>query len=342
MSNHTITVIAKQFGVKINTLKKIRSGIYRIVTPSGNSFSMKRMPKRVKQLQWIDQTLMHVQRSGLLLAWRNPQMLEGQRAYGESKSGNLFVLTPWISGREPSPRSLPEMQACGITLARLHEAGRDVLKSNFAYSKIGAWHSILRTRQQYIQKKIGIANHNGFSQPINRFLKKHGPEITNYSKQAFALLENSGYHTCRSNPHTYGVLCHGDGGPSNFILNDEGTYLIDFETLQVNLRGYDLYRIIYNSCKDYKWDFAIAKAILDGYRQIGTLNTTDYKLMSVWLRFPFSTYLVLSPFKRIPFTPKVLQWGLDSERRIGPFLQELHEYADQYASQNEELNGNIT
>ncbi|WP_237712515.1 hypothetical protein [Paenibacillus elgii] len=115
-------------------------------------------------------------------------------------------------------------------------------------------------------------------------------------------------------------------------MNAKGTYLLDFETLHVDLRAYDLYRVIYNSCKDHQWDFKIAEAILNGYRQVAKLSKTDYKLIRIWLRFPLSTYLVLSPFKRFPLTEKWLQWALSSERRIGPFLQKLDSYAATHSS----------
>ncbi|MFF2532834.1 phosphotransferase [Brevibacillus sp. NPDC058079] len=332
MSKQAITGIAKQFGVRVRQQKKIRGGIYRIVTPGGRTFSLKRMPKGVARIRWVDRMLIRVRREGSLLAWRNPKMPEGRNTYQLSRKGAVFVLTPWILGRKPSPRNLADMRGCGAALARFHEAGRTALIGNFAYSQIGTWYATLRNRHRYIQNKMAKAKRNGFSLPINRFLKQHRAEIMRYSRQAEALLNSSEYNNCRRNPRKHGVLCHGDGGPSNFILNDEGTYLIDFETLHVDLRAYDLYRIIYNSCKDYQWDFSIAKAILDGYRQVTTLNKSEYKLICAWLRFPFSTFLVLSPFKRIPFTMKRLRWALDSERRIGPFLQELDEYAASHSS----------
>ncbi|MGK5510128.1 phosphotransferase [Brevibacillus formosus] len=327
MSKHSINGIVKQFGVRVRQQKKIRAGIYQIVTPDGRALSLKRMPKGVGRARWIDRMLLRVRGSGSLLAWRNPNRPEGRRAYHLSKKGEIFVLTPWISGRKPSPSSLADMRACGVALARFHEAGLTALKGNFAYSEMGTWFATLRKRHCYIQTKMANARRNGFSQPINRFIKQHGPEIIRYARQAEELLKSSGYLSYRRHPHKHGILCHGDGGPSNFIINDEGTYLIDFETLRVDLRAYDLYRIIYNSCKDYQWDFSIAKAILDGYHQVAYLDKSDYKLMSAWLRSPFSTYLVVSGFKRIPFTMKRLRWALDSERRIGPFLQELDEYA---------------
>lgn len=323
--------IAKQFGVQVSKHKKIRAGIFRISTADGITFSLKHMPNRIARLKWVDGILLKVRQSGPLLAWRDPLTPEGRKPYA-IRNGKPFILTPWISGRQPSPRSLDDMQACGVALARFHQAGRVSLKGKFAYSQIGTWFSTLDARERYIRRKITIAKSGGFSVPINRFIKQNGPEILRYANRAKTLLRSSGYDACRRRPRQTGVLCHGDGGPSNFIINDEGTYLIDFETLHVDLRAYDLYRVIYNSCKDYQWDFSIAEAILDGYRQISKLNRRDYKLIQVWLRFPFTTYLVLAPFKRFPFTMSRLQWALKSERRIGPFLNKLNDYANQNSS----------
>ncbi|GIP33361.1 hypothetical protein J2TS4_25710 [Paenibacillus sp. J2TS4] len=242
------------------------------------------------------------------------------------------MLTPWISGRMPSPRSLSDMRACGVALGRFHSAGRAALQGKIAYSSIKTWHSTLQYRHRYLQKKIAQAKRYGFSQAINRLLQQHGSEILHYSNEAKAMLRNSKYRSYCHRAQQTGVLTHGDGGPSNFILNANGTYLIDFETLQVNLRAYDLYRVIYNSCKDHQWNFAIAKAILTGYRQVAKLRKPDYELIRVWLRFPFTTFLVLSPFDRFPLNKNWLQWALESERKIGPFLQKLDNYAAKHGS----------
>ncbi|MFC5406314.1 phosphotransferase [Cohnella soli] len=327
----SINHIAKRFGIKIIKQKKIRGGIYRVVTTKGKTYALKRMQKQVGRTRWMDRILLRIRRNGSLLAWRDPNAREGRKPYVTSKGGN-YVLSPWISGRKPSPRSLSDMRACGIALARFHKAGRAGLNGKIAYSEIGSWYSTLRIREKLIKNKIVKARRNGFSMPISRFIKQHGSEFLRYSNQAKSLLRSSGYYTYSRSPRKNGFLCHGDGGPSNFILNNKGTYLIDFETVHVDLRAYDLYRVIYNSCKDYKWYFSIAAAILDGYRQVSKLHKKDFKLMRVWLRFPLSTYLVFAPFTRFPFTKSRLHWALQSERRIGPFLKKLDKYAAKYCS----------
>ncbi|QMV42878.1 phosphotransferase [Cohnella cholangitidis] len=327
MNEQTMTKIARRFGVKVTGIKRIRKGIFRVAAPGGKTYSLKRMPKRIARLRWIDRTLQRIRNGGSLLAWRNPRMPEGRQLCVKAPTGEPYVLTPWISGRIPSPRSLSDMRACGVALAKFHMNGRAGVQGQIPYSRIGRWHANLRSRQRKLLSMINKAKRNGFSPPINRFVQQISSEILQYSKQAGVLLRNSGYRAYSRNPRRYGVVSHGDGGPSNFILNAKGTYLIDFETVQVNLRAYDLYRIIYNSCKDHHWNFGIAKAILSGYRQVAKLSKTDYKLIQVWLRFPYSTYLALSPFDRIPLSKNSLKWALESEREIGTFLKKLNNYA---------------
>ncbi|MBW7475274.1 phosphotransferase [Paenibacillus oenotherae] len=332
MSQELVSHIARQFGIKIVGHKQIRKGIFRIIAQNGRTYSLKRMPRPLARLKWIDRMLLRCNNKGLRLVWRNPQTSIGSKLYATSPKNELYVLTPWIAGRMPSPRSLGDMRACGIALGRLHTAGRDGLRGYFAYSQIRTWPQTLQARQRYLQNKIAKANRNGFgSTVINRFIQRHGKEFLRYAAESRALLRSSGYFSYRNHPRTHGVLCHGDGGPSNFIMNAKGTRLIDFETLHVDLRAYDLYRVIYNSCKDYQWDFRIARAILNGYRQVAKLSRTDYKLIRIWLRFPLSTYLVLSPFKRLPLTKQRLQWALSSERRIGTFLRNLDNYAARHS-----------
>ncbi|MFD0617175.1 phosphotransferase [Paenibacillus sp. GCM10027629] len=330
--NERMFNIADGFGLEVSRMKKIRKGIYRVITCDHQSFSLKRMPKRLARLKWTDQVLQRIRKRGVLISWRNPQTREGRKLYVLSSKGKPFVLTPWLSGREPSPTSLRDMRACGEALARMHESGKDEILGGMKYSRIGTWKSTLLAQHKFLKKKIKKAKRNEFRPSINSFVQEHGAEILRYSNQARRLLRHSNYRKYCKKPGRFGVLSHGDGGPSNFICNVKGTHLIDFETLHIDLRAFDLYRVIYNSCKDYHWDFAIAKAILNGYRQVAKLSKHDYELIRVWLRFPFTTYLVLSPFPRFPLNKKYLRWAIRSERRIGTFLQKLDNYAVKHST----------
>lgn len=162
------------------------------------------------------------------------------------------------------------------------------------------------------------------------FLQKSREEIIGFCEQARNLLQTELYSNECS--HKKAVICHGDGGPTNFIFTSKDVFLIDFETLRIDLKAYDLYRIIYNSCKDNQWNFAIAKALVDGYQSVKQITPQDIELVKVWLRFPRTTALLLKKIN-IPSSPKKNQIRkqfeevLRIERKMGDFLAQLNQYA---------------
>jgi len=323
------SALVRRFGIQAGTIRKIRRGVYRVDTLAGKRYSLKQMPMNQARLLWIDRTLRRIRARGFArLVWRYPERPEGRRLCVIAQDAT-FVLTPWIAGRHPDPRSPADMQACGAALARFHAAGRAVSArgGHAAQSRIGAWQSELRERRRELQRNLAPARRRRFGAGMNRLLRQHGPELLQYADRAEKMLRTGPYRTFRFTARSNASLCHGDGGPSNFLLGADGAYLLDFETLHVNLRAYDLYRIVYNSCKDYGWHFTTAQAILDGYRKVAALRRHDYELMKPWLRFPRTTGLVLAPGDRIPTTEGRLQWALASERRISRFLRQLDRYA---------------
>jgi CotS family spore coat protein len=279
--------LAGKHGIQVNRMEKIHSGVYRITTARGNQYCLKRMPYSPVRLRWIDKTLLRLKSNGLhRIVWRNPKERAGKRLFVRRfRTGPPFVLHPWVKGEWPSPKSSSQMKVCGVTLAKFHRKGKQILIPKAGRNNMmGKWHSYLWQEYQVLHKAVRKAERNGFGSPLDRMLKTHGGEILKMGKSALRALKQSDYVLlCRK---TRATLCHGDGGPTNFIRTSKGMYLIDFETLRLDLRAYDLYRVIFNSCKDNGWNFAIIKSILDGYQSVNKLTSSDYRMLKVWLRFP--------------------------------------------------------
>lgn len=328
------TALLARFGVRAKRIDFVQRGVFKVVLIDGSMYCLKRMPCSVSRLQWIDRTLLRVKKGGYpRIAWRKSLTQEGKRLFVRAHSKAIYILTPWIQGRWPAARSRKDMRACGIALAKFHNAGRRVIFFKAGSSNMmGSWPRILGRQHNFLKNQVSIANKNGRHRHIDYLLKQYGHEILGYSKAAHQRLINSNYKTICSTSRSRVTLCHGDGGPTNFIINSSGTHLIDFETLRFDLRAYDLYRVLYNSCKDHNWNFAIARSILDGYQSVSKLNQEDFALLKVWLRFPQTTYLLLRKFRhRGPrnntTSEKEFLRALKDERRIGLFLKLLDKYA---------------
>ncbi|HEX7057188.1 MAG TPA: phosphotransferase [Bacilli bacterium] len=314
-------------------MKIVQKGVYRIVTPEGNEYCLKRMPYPPVQLRWIDKTLQQMRLTGAIrIGWRNPHEKSGKRLFVKwRRESPPFVLIPWLKGVWPSPHSNRQMKDCGTLLAKFHQAGKKIkIATPGRQNMMGKWPSYLREEQNKLRNAVYKANRNGFHSPLDRLLQKHGSEILQMAGASIRALRNSNYKSlCRN---TQATLCHGDCGPTNLIRTGKGMYLIDFETLRLDLRAYDLYRLIFNSCKDHNWNFAIAKAILDGYQKVCKLNRSDFQLLKILLRFPrgmcklIQHYDKKSPKEKLQVErdfPKVLA----HERRRSAFLKKLDSYA---------------
>ncbi|TJY43937.1 serine kinase [Cohnella pontilimi] len=325
---------AKLFGLKPVKTIRVKKGVYRIVGSRRQSYSMKRMPVPLTTIRWMDRSLRKILRSGFKrIAWRKTASKYGRILFVRMKSDKRpYVLVPWIRGRWPSPQSPKDMRACGVLLAQFHKAGRGVRFSEpGAVNKLGKWPSELRMRHWVLSDLVSKASMKKEDRrPMDRLLSEHGQELLRYSRVARRQLNRLGYkRICRK--RKLAALCHGDGGPSNFIRNAKGLYLIDFETLRVDLRAYDLYRVIFNSCKEHDWRFSIARRILDGYHSVLRLEAEDFAMLRTLLRFPQSSYLLLRRYRRSgnrdqKWAEKEFLRALADERRMAGFIRKLKRY----------------
>lgn len=335
MNVTAVRKIATRFGIQVKASRRIVKGVYRIELSNGKSFALKSMAYPLARLRWIDKALQKVRSAGFTrISWRNPAEAEGRKLYVKFKKGPPYILTPWIQGRWPSPKSQEDMKICGITLANLHRKGTISSLQKSKLSMIGKWPSELYFKHEKLARHIHISRKSRRPNPLHSFLRNHGEEILYYSKRAQSLLQKSRYkQECKKAGQQHHI-CHGDGGPTNFIFSKDGSYLIDFETLRIDLRAYDLYRVIYNSCKDHEWNFTIAQAILDSYQTEFKLDATDIELIKIWLRFPRTIVTLLNQYYRssgVKIRSGIaakLPSALNSERRITAFLKELDQYSN--------------
>jgi len=332
-----VVKLAKQFGINVRKTKRIIKGVYRIEASNGKSFALKSMAYSSAQIRWMDNSLQGLRRAGFTqLSWRNPSDTEGKKLFVRS-SGTPYILTPWIQGRWPSPQSREDMRTCGVTLAHFHRTGLIAPSKNSVMNMIGMWPAELHIKHKTLARHINLSRKSHHLNDLHSVLRAYGAELLDYSRQAQVILQKSLYSQECKKAEQLCHLCHGDGGPTNFILNPNGSFLIDFETLRIDLRAYDLYRVIYNSCKDHEWKYSIAQAILDGYHSISRLNATDLELTKAWLRFPRTTVLLLNKYHRSS-SLEIKSWiaqqvpaALKSERRVTAFLKELDLYKKQIA-----------
>jgi CotS family spore coat protein len=316
----------RKFNIRAKRLIPIQNRVYRIIDTNGKHYALKQTSETINRLRWMDHALLAVRKNGFArIGWRNPTSRTGRNLFVRTGSGN-YIITPWIHGRWPSVNSKQDMRVCGVALAQFHKAYKTSgLPTSGTGSKVGAWFAELLMNQRLMKQWIKRAILTG---EIDSFLRKNKKEILQYANESRGMLTSARYRAlCRTHKHLI-TLCHGDGGPTNIILNTKGTHFIDFETLRIDFRIYDLYKFIYNSCKEASWNFSLAQAFLNGYHSVMPLVHADYMFLRALLRFPRTTYLLLrelrhTGFKNSKRTKALLQQALHSERKLTAFIKKL-------------------
>ncbi|MEC0240655.1 phosphotransferase [Paenibacillus dokdonensis] len=333
-TNLEVERLSEKFGIRAKQTEVIKKGVYRITAADGVAYCLKRMSNSPNELRWIDKTLQRIRRKGSIqLGWRNLRENPGKPLFAKlkQKSPTSFILTPWLKGPWPSSASKKQMRECGILLAKFHQRGAQIsIPALGKQNMLGSWPSLLRVEQRTLLVNIRKARRNGFNSPLDRLLQTHGSELLNMAQTSMRELRVGSYRSiCRK---TRPTLCHGDFGPTNVIRTRKGNSLIDFETLRLDLRAYDLNRAIYNFCQGHNWNFSVAQSFLDGYQTIFKLKREDYEMLKVLLRFPRGICRLIDNYdKRTAKVKRKVELDfpriLSHERHRAAFLRKIDAYA---------------
>ena len=326
--------IARRFGVEVQEIERIKSGVYRLVSTDNHAYCLKRMRYSKARILWMDATMKQLRQQGFTaIAWRDPTSSVGKRLIVKPAGQAPYILTPWLSGQEPHPQSPRDLAVCAQLLARFHQAGRWIdTNQKGKLQAVGTWPKLFRTRAELLTSYIEQAMHNECTPPLNLLLRRHGDHLLERADIAQQRLLESDYATLckRKGPHI--TFCHGDSGPKNFVLTDQGAAMIDFETLRHDLRVYDLYRMIRLACRHRGWPFASARAVLDGYQTVSQLDREEIELLGTWFLFPHKPARILAQYDRARASHREalvrkLEITLADEANLPAFLQDLSNFA---------------
>ena len=108
----------------------------------------------------------------------------------------------------------------------------------------------------------------------------------NLGEDALNKLNISKYGQLVEEAKVNGNFCHHDYTHSNIILNDEKTYIINFDSCCMELKVYDLTNLLRRKMRKCKWDVNEAKNILEEYASIEELKENEIEVLKIMLQFP--------------------------------------------------------
>lgn len=219
------------------------------------------------------------------------------RCYMEWK-GSKYIVMDLLKGRELTFTNPIEYKGAASLLSEVHLASQEVLKNKAKEGiKVKKWmdNNLIIKFSQNIKDLIeiqGWVNKYEYKDDFDKmFIESIGSALAEM-KEAKELLENSEYYKIREDSEDI-VICHNDLAEHNFIINDEGIYLIDFDYLTIDLRIMDIADLLLKGIKNAAFDLEKSVDILKEYNKLYPLKEKDYKYIYILLLFPRDYYTIV-------------------------------------------------
>lgn len=254
--------------------------VYKIITEGNNAYCLKKVYYSVEELLFIYSAIEWLYRKNINVPKLMPSA-DGNRYIIYKKM--LFILTPWIEGKQCSYNSEKHILLSIISLSKLHKVSKNFYPLPYSTTKKFET-ELYPTLTKHFNNLLTLNNlaykiNDKFSKlfyskfPINEILCKLSTQtalIINYN-----FLSKS--------------IIHNDYVNKNIIINDnDDVYVIDFDKCKFGYSVQDLCYCLRRILKrnSVKWNFDVFIKIIGAYEETTSLSFDDFLYLLSYLSFP--------------------------------------------------------
>lgn len=209
--------------------------------------------------------------------------------YYVKENGFIFYLTEWINGEECSLDSISETVNCVKLLAKFHIASSSIDMSNIIVeNNLKNWPKIFISNLHGLENFKKAISRKKLVTEFDSLYMEYIDSLYHRGMVAINILNKSNYYKLSKKAATEKTICHDSFYYQNIIKKHDDYYLIDLDSiiidLQINDLGKFIRRLMYK--KSYKWDFDKAKYIIEAYNDIKPLTKDELEVMLALIVFP--------------------------------------------------------
>jgi spore coat-associated protein S len=251
------------------------------VRAGGQTLFLKRMAMTEDRLRFVVAAVAHLRRNGVLL----PELLTGpnNQPYA-AYEGGLYTLTAGAPGRKPDYRNdLPLLMR---SLARFHAGGRGFQPPAqiAVQTLLGHWpHHIANKRAELAAFRTRATTEK--SRFARVFLAGHAEIVAQVAACERVLAEGE-YEAWVARVAAEGCICHQDYASSNLRVDQGRVWVLDVDSLAIDLPARDLRKILYKVMKKEGCDRAHLASALAAYQEVYPLTAAERRVVAADLQFP--------------------------------------------------------
>lgn len=200
-----------------------------------------------------------------------------------------FYATEWINGTECDLDDINEAVRCSKLLADFHKAASKTCKDSLKLkNNIKNWSQIFNSNLADIQSFKKKIKEKKLRDEFDLLYLSYVDDFYQRGLLALDYLKQSNYNNLVKSTDVNKAVCHNSFYYQNIMKSNGEYYLIDLDSLiidlQINDLGKFIRRLMYK--KDYQWDFQKAKLIIEAYSSENELTSEELEIMLALIMFP--------------------------------------------------------
>lgn len=217
--------------------------------------------------------------------------------YFKTKNGKLFVkykklffyVTEWIDGEECKLNSIEEVINCTKLLGEFHLATTNIqTKKLKVKNNLRNWPKIFKEMINDFYKFEKAIDNKKIKSTFDEKYKENISIFESRAMLSLKILNESNYYKLSEEASKNHTLCHDSFYYQNIIKKDNVYYIIDLDSIMVDLHVNDLGKYIRRlmSKSDFMWDFKYARSIIESYNSVISLTKNELEVMLALIIFP--------------------------------------------------------
>lgn len=203
-------------------------------------------------------------------------------------ANDFYSLSPWSAGEKPSFRNQLHLKLIAQCFGKLHAISQNISLSqiiSFPQALINQ-HGIneYQTNQDFLESLLSVLpKRNGLNRIDRTVIDRSDYYLQQGRTALLGLLDLKDLWPLINNQMG---LCHNDPAPGNIIINNNQSYLIDFEFSNCDLFIKEFALLAQRALQATDWQNRTLEILITSYNQERSLLTAELKMLPYLIYFP--------------------------------------------------------
>lgn len=289
LSQQEISKVLSKYAYSIKDIKcindKDKKGVWWI-TSSNNNMILKKMSGSEATIKFILSATNYLISKGCRL----PKILKNTDNNDYTNlNKNLYVLYEGLIGNKIDDGIAKERQAIIGEMGKFHRASAGFIPPVDSKPKnhLGTW---TYEYSEYVEmlKTMCLDQKNKTNlKTIDKIIIREFPYFYRRAIKAIDGLKGQEYENWVNKLSKTGGLCHQDFSTANLLRTDKGIYIIDTDSLTIDLPARDIRKLLNKIMKKtQKWDLSAVSSFIEWYNSQNKLTNEEWKVVMYDLMFP--------------------------------------------------------